>query len=135
MFNKLRINELTKVCIGSAIEVHRQLGPGLLESIYRKCLAYELRKAGYQVIEESPIPVIYDGIKHELGFRSDILVESLVVIEIKAKAAIQAIDKAQTLSHLRLMKLPVGLLINFHELTLVDGLFRIVNKYQGPKPT
>ena len=121
------INALTQAIIGAAIEVHRELGPGLLESVYRKCLAYELRKQGYDVVEERPIPVVYD-------FRADILVNESVVVELKAKATIHPVDKAQTLSHLRLMDLSVGLLINFHEVRLVDGLHRIVNGYQGPRP-
>ena len=131
----MKLNNLTEAIIGAAIEVHRQLGPGLLESVYRKCLAYELRKRGFDVVEEQPIPVVYDGQTHECGFRADLIVNRLVVVELKAKSAIHPIDKAQTLSHLRLMKLQVGLLINFHEVKLIDGLHRIVNDYQGPKPT
>ena len=135
MDDQLKINALTEAVIGAAIEVHRQLGPGLLESVYRKCLAYELRKRGHDVVEERPIPVIYDGKAHECGFRADLLVDQLVVVELKAKSTIHPVDKAQTLSHLRLMGLPVGLLINFHEVKLIDGLSRIVNGYQGPKPS
>ena len=131
----MKLNNLTEAIIGAAIEVHRQLGPGLLESVYRKCLAYELRKRGFDVVEEQPIPVVYDGQTHECGFRADLIVNRLVVVELKAKSAIHPIDKAQTLSHLRLMKLQVGLLINFHEVKLIDGLHRIVNDYQGPMPT
>lgn len=127
------VNALTEAIIGAAIEVHRQLGPGLLESVYRKCLAYELRKRGHDVVEEQPIPVVYDGRTHECGFRADLLVDGLIVVELKAKSSIHPIDKAQTLSHLRLMGLPVGLLMNFHEVRLVDGLSRIVNDYEGPK--
>lgn len=134
MDEQLSLNELTEAIIGAAIEVHRQLGPGLLESVYRKCLAYELRKRGYDVVEEHPVPVVYDGQTHECGFRADLLVNQRVVVELKAKTAIHPVDKAQTLSHLRLMGLQVGLLINFHEVKLIDGLHRIVNQYQGPKP-
>jgi GxxExxY protein len=126
----MRINEITEAVIGAAIEVHRRLGPGLLESAYRVCLAYELRKRGFEVIEEQPIPVVYDDVKLECGFRADLLVDRLVVVELKAKAAIHPVDQAQTLSHLRLMNLSVGLLINFHEAKLVDGVHRIVNKYR-----
>ena len=104
--------------------------PGLLESAYRVCLAYELKKVGLEVVEEQPIPVIYDDVKLDCGFRADLLVSRLVVVELKAKTAIHPVDKAQTLSHLRLMKLNVGLLINFHEVKLVDGVSRIVNDYQ-----
>jgi GxxExxY protein len=122
-------NELTSAIIGAAIEVHKRLGPGLLESSYRVCLAYELRKRGFDVVEEKPVPVVYDEIKLECGFRADLIVNGLVVVELKAKAAIHAVDKAQTLSHLRLLGLRVGLLINFHEEKLVDGVHRIVNGY------
>ena len=126
----MRINEITEAVIGAAIEVHRRLGPGLLESAYRVCLAYELRKRGFEVIEEQPIPVVYDDVKLECGFRADLLVDRLVVVELKAKAAIHPVDQAQTLSHLRLMNLSVGLLINFREAKLVGGVHRIANKYR-----
>lgn len=113
-----------------AIEVHRRLGPGLLESVYRACLVYELRKRGFDVVVEQPIPVVYDDVKLDCGFRADLLVNRLVVVELKAKSAIHPVDKAQTLSHLRLMNLRVGLLINFHEVRLVDGVHRIINGYE-----
>ncbi len=126
----MTINEITEAIIGAAIEVHRKLGPGLLESAYRVCLAYELRKRGFEVVEEEPIPVVYDHVKLECGFRADLLVNRLVVVELKAKTAIHPVDQAQTLSQLRLMDLNVGLLINFHEVKLFDGVHRIVNKYR-----
>jgi GxxExxY protein len=126
----MSINDLTSAIIGAAIEVHRRLGPGLLESAYRVCLAYELRKRGFDVNEEQPIPVVYDEIKLECGFRADLLVNQQVVVELKAKTVIHPVDKAQTLSHLRLMGLRIGLLINFHEVKLVDGVHRIINGYE-----
>lgn len=126
-------NELTNVIIGAAIEVHRRLGPGLLEGVYRRCLAYELRKRGLDVVEEQAVALQYDELLEPCAFRADLLVQSMIVVELKAKSLVQPIDKAQTLSHLRLMKLNVGLLLNFHETRLVDGLHRIVNDYQGPK--
>jgi GxxExxY protein len=122
-------NDLTHAIIGAAIEVHRRLGPGLLESAYRVCLTYELRKRGFEVQEEKPVPVIYDDVKLECGFRADLLVNGQVVVELKAKSEIHPVDKAQTLSHLRLLRLRFGLLINFHEEKLVDGVHRIVNGY------
>ena len=125
----MEINQLTKAIIGAAIEVHKRLGPGLLESAYRACLAYELRKRGFNVEEEKPVPVIYDDVKLECGFRADLLVNGRVVVELKAKSAIHPVDKAQTLSHLRLLGLRFGLLMNFHEERLVDGVHRIVNGY------
>jgi GxxExxY protein len=126
----MRINDITQTVIGAAIEVHRRLGPGLLESAYRACLAYELRKRGLTVVEEKSIPVVYDNVKMDCGFRADLLVNGLVIVELKARTTIHPIDKAQTLSHLRLLGLTVGLLINFHEVKLVDGVQRIVNNYE-----
>lgn len=123
-------NDLTSAIIGAAIEVHRRLGPGLLESAYRVCLAYELRKRDFEIVQEQPIPVVYDSVKLECGFRADLIVNRQIVVELKAKAAIHPVDKAQTLSHLRLLGLRVGLLINFHEVKLVDGVHRIVNGYE-----
>ncbi len=125
----MEINELTHAIIAAAIEVHKRLGPGLLESAYRVCLAYELRKRGFDVQEERPVPVIYDDVKLECGFRADLLVNGQVVVELKAKSDVHPVDKAQTLSHLRLLGLRFGLLINFHEAKLVDGVHRIVNGY------
>lgn len=127
----MEIKELTSAIIGAAIEVHRRLGPGLLESAYRVCLAYELRKRGFDVVEEKPVPVIYDDVHLECGFRADLLVNGLVVVELKTKSEIHPIDKAQTLSHLRLLNLRFGLLINFHEERLVDGVSRIVNGHEN----
>jgi len=126
----MSINDITQAIIGAAIEVHRRLGPGLLESAYRACLAFELRKRGLDVVEEQPIPVVYDEVKLDCGFRADLLVNRLVVVELKAKSAVHPVDKAQVLAHLRLMDLRVGLLINFHEVKLVDGVHRIVNNFQ-----
>lgn len=126
----MEINDLTQAIIGAAIEVHKRLGPGLLESAYRVCLAYELGKRGFQVEQETPIQVVYDEIKMDCGFRADLIVNGLVVVELKAKTKVLPVDKAQTLSHLRLTGLNVGLLINFHEVKLVDGVHRIVNNYK-----
>jgi GxxExxY protein len=125
----MEMNELTAAIIGAAIEVHKRLGPGILESAYRVCLAYELCMRGFTIDEEQPVPVVYDEIKLDCGFRADIVVNRLVVVELKAKSAIHPVDKAQVLSHLRLMKLRVGLLINFHEEKLIDGVHRISNGY------
>ncbi len=124
-------DQLTEAIIGAAIEVHRRLGPGLLESAYRVCLAYELRKRGFEVNEEKPVPVIYDDIKLECGFRADLIVNEKIVVELKAKSTIHPVDKAQVLSHLKLLNLRFGLLINFHEPRVVDGISRIVNGYEN----
>ena len=93
------------------------------------CLAYELRKRGFKVVEEQPVPVMYDDVKLECGFRADLVVNGQVVVELKAKSAIHPVDKAQVLSHLRLLNLRFGLLVNFHEERVVDGISRIVNGY------
>ena len=126
----MNINDLTSTIIGAAIKVHRALGPGLLESAYRVCLAYELEKLELKVEQEKSVPLIYEGVRLECGFRADFLVESLVVVECKAREKLHPVDKAQVASHLRLLGLQVGLLINFHELVLKDGLHRIVNNYR-----
>ncbi len=124
------LNRITSDIIGCAIQVHRRLGPGLLESAYQVCLEYELRKLGYQVEREKPVPLIYDDVKFDCGFRADLLVQGLVLIECKAKETLHPVDKAQLLSHLRLLNLQVGLLINFHEVVVKDGIHRIVNNYR-----
>ena len=126
----MELNELSHAIIGAAIEVHRRLGPGLLETVYRKCLAYELRKRGFAVVEERPVPVIYDEVHQECGFRADLIVNETIIVEVKAKSVIHPVDEAQTLSHLRLLQFHLGLLINFHEVKLVDGIRRIVNGWE-----
>ncbi len=123
-------NDLTYAIIGAAMKVHRTLGPGLLESAYEACLEYELQKLGHRVERQKPVPVIYDEVKLDCGFRADLLVDGQVVIECKAKETLHPIDSAQVLSHLRLLNLQVGLLVNFHEIDLKEGIKRIVNKYR-----
>lgn len=124
--------DITPQIIGAAIKVHRRLGPGLLESAYEACLAYELEQLGLSAHRQKPVPLIYEGVKLECGFRADLLVDGQVVVEIKCKDAIHPVDQAQLLSHLRLLNLQVGLLINFHVVLLKDGIKRMVNNYQEP---
>jgi GxxExxY protein len=126
----MQLNDLTHAIIGAAMKVHRTLGPGLLESAYEACLEYELTKLGLRVERQKPIPIIYDGVHLECGFRADLLVEGRVVVECKAKETLHPIDVAQVLSHLRLLQLHVGLLINFNVLVLKDGVKRVVNEYR-----
>ncbi len=126
----MSLNEITSAIIGAAIKVHRKLGPGLLESAYRICLAYELEKLGFRVRQEEPVPIVYDELRIECAFRADLLVDESVIVECKAKERIHPIDKVQLLSNLRLLGLQVGLLINFHEVVLKDGISRIVNNYR-----
>jgi GxxExxY protein len=126
----MRARDLTPEIIGAAIKVHRRLGPGLLESAYEACLAHELRKVGLLVERQRAVPLWYDGIKLDCGFRADMVVADKVVVEAKCKEALHPVDEAQLLSHLRLLNIPVGLLINFHVVFLRDGIRRIVNDYR-----
>ena len=123
------LNELSHAIIGAAIEVHRRLGPGLLESAYRACLAYELNKRAFRVVAERPVPVVYDDVKLDCGFRADLIVNETIVVELKAKSTLHPVDEAQVLSHLRLLKMRLGLLIHFHEVRLVDGVRRVINGF------
>ena len=127
---RFAINQITERIVGAAITIHRRLGPGLLESAYESCLAYELTKQGLEVVQQKPVPLIYERVKLDCGFRADLLVEDHVVVELKCKEQIHPVDEAQLLSHLRLLGLQVGLLINFHVVTLRDGIRRMVNNYR-----
>lgn len=120
---------ITKQVIGAAIKIHRRLGPGLLESAYEACLAFELGKMGLHVQRQKAVPLIYESVKLNCGFRADLVIERKVVLEIKCKEAIHPVDEAQLLSYLRLLDLQVGLLINFHVALLKDGIKRMVNYY------
>jgi len=122
--------DLTREIIGAAISIHRRLGPGLLESAYEACLAYELERLGLRVERRKPVPLVYESVKLDCGFRADLVVNGRVVIEIKAKEALHPVDEAQLLSHLRLLNIPVRLLINFHVAMLRDGIRRMVNNYR-----
>ena len=126
----MHVNAITNSIITAAIKVHRRLGPGLLESAYEVCLVHELERAGLRVHRQVPVPVVYEQVKLECGFRADIVVERQVVVELKAKEQLHPIDAAQLLSHLRLLDLHVGLLINFHEVLLKDGMRRVVNNFR-----
>jgi len=123
---------LTSDIIGSAIKVHRKLGPGLLESAYEACLTYELTKLGHIVDRQRPVPLIYEAVKLDCGFRADIVVDGRVAVELKCKDTLHPVDEAQLLSHLRLLNLPLGILINFHVVLLKDGIRRLVNNYVEP---
>jgi len=124
--------DLTPEIIGAAIKVHRSLGPGLLESAYQACLAYELRKTGLRVDCQRAVPVSYDNVKLECGFRADLVVNNCVVVETKCKEALHPVDEAQLLSHMRLVNIEIGLLINFHVVLLKHGIRRMVNNYHEP---
>lgn len=124
-----RLNKITETIIGSAINVHRALGPGLLESAYESCLIYDLGQAGLKVEQQKPIPVVYRNVKLECGYRLDLMVENEVVVEIKSVEKLLPIHKAQLMSYLKLADCRVGLLINFNVEVLKDGLQRIVNGF------
>ena len=119
--------ELSNIILGCAIEVHKKLGPGLLESAYQECLYYELKNKGLKVIKEKPMPIIYKEVKLEHGYRIDLLVEDKVVIEIKTVEHFTDVHLAQVLTYLRLGEYKLGLLLNFHVTTLKNGIKRIVN--------
>jgi len=121
------INPLTSRIIKCGVEVHRRLGPGLLESVYHVCLAFELRAAGLTVVENMPVPVCYKGMKLDCAFRADFLVNDTVIVEIKAVAELMAVHEAQLLTYLRLTDRPVGLLMNFNVPLLKEGICRRLN--------
>ncbi len=123
----MEINQITGQIIDAAMKVHTALGPGLLESAYEACLAYELKKRGFAIERQKGIPIEYDGILIDVGYRLDLLVNDKVVVELKAVAEIAPIHQAQILSYLKLGGKPVGLLINFNVLRLKDGIKRFVN--------
>lgn len=120
------INAVTESIIGAAMKVHSALGPGLLESAYEACLSYELRKQGLDVKNQVDLPVIYEGVRIDLGYRIDLLVNDSVVVELKCVEKIASVHEAQIISYLRLSKKNVGLLINFHVRHLRDGIKRFV---------
>lgn len=120
-------NELSKIIVNSCFKIHSTLGPGLLESVYEELLAFELRKTELNITRQQGLPVVYEGIKMDLGFRSDIIVENKVIIEIKSVEALAAVHQKQLLTYLRITNLKLGLLINFNEALIRDGIQRIVN--------
>ena len=123
------LNRLARLTLDCAFRVHTALGPGLLESSYKACLAYELAQAGCEVQVEVPVPLVYSGVKlGDVGYRLDILVARELVVKVKAVEAIAPVHKAQLLSYLRLSDRRLGLLLNFNVERLRDGIFRVVNK-------
>ncbi len=123
----MELNEISEKIIGASIQVHRTLGPGLLESAYEACLKYELEKRGLKVSSQVELPVIYDGMKIDLGYRLDLLVEDSVIVELKAVNKTTPVHEAQLLSYLKLSKKRLGLLINFNVTRLKDGITRRIN--------
>ena len=127
---KHNLNKITEVIIGAAIAVHKELGPGLLESAYEACLAYELAERKLKVERQKGLPVTYHGVQLDCGYRIDLLVEGLVVVELKAVERLEPIHQAQLLSYLRLSGCKVGLLINFNVKVLKNGIRRFVHEFQ-----
>lgn len=123
----IRVNQITGSIVSAAMHTHSLLGPGLPESADQACLLHELRKRGVQVEGQVGLPVVYDGERIELGYRIDLLVENLVIVEVKCVEAIHPIHQAQLLSYMRLGNVGVGLLINFYVLHLRDGIKRMVD--------
>lgn len=124
-------NQLTGQIIAAAIEVHKHLGPGLLESAYEECLAHELKLEGFVFERQKSIPVIYKKIRLDCGFRLDFIVENSVILELKSCDKIEEIHKAQLLTYLKLTEIQIGLIMNFNVPLMREGIIRLVNKFIG----
>lgn len=122
-------NELTHNIIGCAMDIHKVLGPGLLESAYKECLHFKLIQNNLYVEKEKPMPLIYEKVKLDCGYRIDLLVENKIVIEVKSVDTLNSIHLAQTLTYLKLGNYKLGLLINFNVVRLKDGIKRVINGY------
>lgn len=120
-------NEIAKIVIGYAINVHKKLGPGLLESSYEECLVYEINKTGLRVERQKALPLIYEEVKLDVGYRIDLLIEGKVIIELKAVEFLNDVHLAQILTYLKLSDCKLGLLINFNVTKVVDGIKRVAN--------
>ena len=120
-------NELAKTVVDMCIKIHKRLGPGLLESAYEECLTYELKKQGIKVQRQVSIPLIYDGIELGEGFRADMIVGDKLILELKSVGELQRVNYSQLLTYLRLTGMKLGLLINFGENRVADGIHRVVN--------
>ena len=120
-------DELSQIVFDAALKIHRKLGPGLLESSYLRCLAYEIEKCGIEVVIEKPLPLVYEEVKLDVGYRIDMLVGGKLIVEVKATEALNKVYMKQLLTYLRLSNLRLGLLINFNEVLLKEGVKRIIN--------
>ena len=123
-------NEITHRVIGCAISIHRALGPGLLESAYEACLYYEVLKAGLFAERQKPVPLIYQEVKLDCGYRADLVVERKVIVEIKAVESLNEIHFMQTLTHIKLLDVRLGFLINFNVVRLSEGIKRVANNFK-----
>ena len=131
MHEEKNSNNLTQQIIGAAIEVHKTLGPGLLESAYQNCLFYELTQRGLHVEKEKALPIVYKEIQLDHGYRIDLLVENKIVLELKTVDYLNDVHEAQILTYLKLGEYPLGLLINFHTKLLKNGLKRYINTFSS----
>ncbi len=122
-------NELSSIVIGCAIEVHSNLGPGLLESVYEACLFYELKQIGLNVKQQEPLPVFYKGIEIPIGLKLDLLIENKLIVEVKSVKELQDIHTAQLITYLKISNIELGLLLNFNETRMKNGIKRIVNNF------
>lgn len=120
-------NEISKLVFDASLKVHQNLGPGLLENAYEECLCYELRKTGLNVEKQKALPLVYEDVKLEIGYRVDIIIENKVILELKAVEALNDIHLAQLLTYLKLSNCKLGLLINFNVLLIKNGIRRVVN--------
>lgn len=120
-------NEISKIVVEEAIYIHKCIGPGMLESAYAHCLAYRIKKRGSNVRTEVPIPLIFEQVKLECGYRADLLIDNKVVIEVKSIEVIAPIHLAQTLTYLRFLDLKLGMVLNFNSFLMKDGIRRVVN--------
>ncbi|MDR1882721.1 MAG: GxxExxY protein [Prevotella sp.] len=122
-------NELSKIVFEAGFKLHKELGPGLLENVYEECLCYELRKQNLFVEKQKPLPLIYEEVKLEIGYRIDLMVEKMLILEIKSVEALNDLHMAQILTYLRLSDCKLGLLINFNTVLFKDGIKRVINGY------
>jgi GxxExxY protein len=121
-------NEIGRIVVDAALTIHRELGPGLLESVYEAVLAFELRQRGLHVERQVPVPIIYRGLQFDEGFRADLIIEHKVILELKAVERVTNAHKKQVLTYLRLTGLKLGFLLNFAEALIKDGITRVVNR-------
>lgn len=127
-------NQISEKIIGAAIEVHKYYGPGLVEQVYEEALCHEFSSRGIHFERQKPVPIYYKGVKLGIPLRLDLIVEELVIVDLKAKEEVTAFDRAKLLSYLRLSNLRLGLIINFHSIVLKDGISRVVNGLKLPPP-
>ncbi len=128
-----KLNRMSEQVIGACIEIHKALGPGLLESAYEECVCYELSMAGLMFERQKPLPVVYKGVTLDCGYRPDLVVQQSLIVEVKAVERLLPVHEAQLLTYLKLTGLTLGLLVNFHSAVLLHGLKRMVNNFDEGK--